>query len=52
MKTRSSAQLNPSAQPNLEDSFASAESESEIDEMTFDTENGVEVIRMICLNHY
>ena len=42
MKTRSSAQLNPSAQPNLEDSFAFAESESEIDEMTFDTENGVD----------
>ena len=42
MKTRSSAQLNLGAQLNLEDSFASAESESEIDEMTYDTENGVD----------
>ena len=43
MKTRSSAQQNPGAQLNLEDSFASAESESEIEEiMTFDTENGVD----------
>ena len=42
MKTRSSAQQNIGAQLNLEDSFASAESESEIDDMTFDTENGVD----------
>ena len=42
MKTRSSAQQNIGAQLNLEDSFASAESESEIDNMTFDTENGVD----------
>ena len=38
MRTRSSAQT---PQLNLEDSFASAESDTEI-EMTFDTENGVD----------
>ena len=43
MKTRSSAQQNPGAQLNLEDSFASAESESEIEEtMAFDNENGID----------
>ena len=40
--TRSSAQK-LGAQLNLDDSFASAESETEIEiEMTFDTENGVD----------
>ena len=39
MRTRSSAQT---PQLNLEDSFASAESDTEIENMTFDTENGVD----------
>ena len=38
MRTCSSAQ----PQLNLEDSFASAESDNEIENMTFDTENGVD----------
>ena len=41
MRTRSSAQT-PAPQLNLEDSFASAESDTETENMTFDTENGTD----------
>ena len=41
MRTRSSAQTS-GAQLNLEDSFVSAESDTEIEIMTFETENGTD----------